>query len=146
MNEPVPQTSTRRTIWPNVIWGIPLVALLIVGYVGVRALLNRGEVITVTFSKAAGAKAGMTKVLYQGIEAGQLIDIVPNPDGRRLDFRLRLVPAAKNGLNSNARFWLIGANPNFSDLSSLKAVVSGIAIGYAPGEGGEPETHFEGLG
>lgn len=145
MNEPVPQTSTRRTIWPNVIWGIPLVALLIVGYVGVRALLNRGEVITVTFNKAAGAKAGMTKVLYQGIEAGQLIDIVPNPDGRRLDFRLRLVPAAKNGLNSNARFWLIGANPNFSDLSSLKAVVSGIAIGYAPGEGGEPETHFEGL-
>ena len=145
MNEPVPQTSTRRTIWPNVIWGIPLVALLIVGYVGVRALLNRGEVITVTFNKAAGAKAGMTKVLYQGIEAGQLIDIVPNPDGRRLDFRLRLVPAAKNGLNSNARFWLIGANPNFSDLSSLKAVVSGIAIGYAPGEGGEPETLFEGL-
>ena len=67
MNEPVPQTSTRRTIWPNVIWGIPLVALLIVGYVGVRALLNRGEVITVTFNKAAGAKAGMTKVLYQGI-------------------------------------------------------------------------------
>jgi paraquat-inducible protein B len=145
MNEPVPQTSTRRTIWPNVIWGIPLVALLIVGYVGVRALINRGEVITVTFSKAAGAKAGMTKVLYQGIEAGQLTAIVPNADGRRLDFRLRLVPAAKNGLNTNARFWLIGANPNFSDLSSLKAVVSGIAIGYAPGEGGEPATHFEGL-
>jgi paraquat-inducible protein B len=145
MSEPLPQTSTRRTIWPNVIWGIPLLALLIVGYVGVRAVVNRGEVITVTFNKAAGAKAGMTKVLYQGIEAGQLIDIVPNPDGRRLDFRLRLVPAAKNGLNSNARFWLIGANPNFSDLSSLKAVVSGIAIGYAPGEGGEPETHFEGL-
>jgi paraquat-inducible protein B len=140
-----PQTGRRRTMWPNLVWGIPLVALLIVGYLGVRALFNRGEVVTVTFSKAAGAKAGMTKVLYQGIEAGQLIKIQPNPDGRRLDFLLRLVPAAKNGLNSNARFWLIGANPNFSDLSSLKAVVSGIAIGYAPGEGGEPADRFEGL-
>jgi paraquat-inducible protein B len=58
---------------------------------------------------------------------------------------LRLVPAAKSGLNTNARFWLIGANPNFSDLSSLKAVVSGVAIGYAPGEGGEPQDRFEGL-
>jgi paraquat-inducible protein B len=140
-----PRTGTRRTIWPNLIWGIPLVALLIVGYLGVRALFNRGETVTVTFSKAAGAKAGMTKVLYQGIEAGQLMKIEPNADGRRLDFLLRLVPAAKSGLNTNARFWLIGANPNFSDLSSLKAVVSGIAIGYAPGEGGEPADRFEGL-
>jgi paraquat-inducible protein B len=140
-----PQTGTRRTIWPNLIWGIPLVALLIVGYLGVRAILNRGELVTVTFSKAAGARPGMTKILYQGIEAGQVTKIEPNADGRRLDFRLRLVPAAKNGLNTNARFWLIGANPNFSDLSSLKAVVSGVAIGYAPGEGGEPADRFEGL-
>ena len=140
-----PQTTSRRTIWPNLIWGIPLVALLIVGYLGVRALFNRGEVVTVTFSRAAGAKAGMTKVLYQGIEAGQVIRIQPNADGRRLDFVLRLVPAAKSGLNDNARFWLIGANPNFTDLSSLKAVVSGVAIGYAPGEGGETADHFEGL-
>ena len=87
----------------------------------------------------------MTKVLYQGIEAGQVIKIEPNVDGRRLDFLLRLVPAAKNGLNTNARFWLIGASPNLTDLSSLKAVVSGVAIGYAPGEGGEPAERFQGL-
>ena len=146
-DEPVdaPETGRRRTIWPNLVWGIPIAALLVVGYLGVKALLNRGEVVTVTFTRAAGAKAGMTKVLYQGVEAGQLTKIEPNADGRRLDFHLRLVPAAKSGLNSNARFWLIGANPNFSDLSSLKAVVSGVAIGYAPGEGGVPEDRFEGL-
>ena len=140
-----PETGRRRTIWPNLVWGIPLAALAIVGYLGVRALINRGEVVTVTFTRAAGARAGVTKVLYQGVEAGHLTSIEPNADGRRLDFHLRLVPAAKSGLNTNARFWLIGANPNFSDLSSLKAVVSGIAIGYAPGEGGEPADRFEGL-
>jgi paraquat-inducible protein B len=140
-----PEAGRRRTIWPNLVWGIPLAALVVVGYLGVRALLNRGEVVTVTFTRAAGAKPGVTKVLYQGVEAGQLTKIEPNADGRRLDFHLRLVPAAKSGLNTNARFWLIGANPNFTDLSSLKAVVSGVAIGYAPGEGGEPEDRFEGL-
>lgn len=143
--ENVPESSRRRTIWPNLVWGIPIAALVVVAYLGVRAVINRGEVVTVTFTRAAGAKAGVTKVLYQGVEAGHLTKIEPNADGRRLDFHLRLVPAAKNGLNSNARFWLIGANPNFSDLSSLKAVVSGVAIGYAPGEGGEPEDRFEGL-
>jgi paraquat-inducible protein B len=128
-----------------VVWVIPILAALIVGYLGVKAVLNRGEVVTVTFSKAAGAKPGETQVLYQGIQAGRVIKIEPNADGRRLDFQLRLVPAAKNGLNTNARFWLIGANPNLTDLSSLKAVVSGVAIGYAPGEGGESADRFEGL-
>jgi paraquat-inducible protein B len=144
LNTP-PETGRRRTIWPNLVWVIPILALLVVGYLGVRALINRGEVVTVTFDRAAGAKAGVTKVLYQGVETGQLTKIEPNADGRRLDFHLRLVPAAKSGLNTNARFWLIGANPNFTDLSSLKAVVSGVAIGYAPGEGGEPEDRFDGL-
>jgi paraquat-inducible protein B len=81
-----PETGRRRTIWPNLVWGIPLAALAIVGYLGVRALLNRGEVVTVTFTRAAGAKAGVTKVLYHGIEAGQVTKIEPNADGRRLDF------------------------------------------------------------
>jgi paraquat-inducible protein B len=140
-----PQTALRRTVWPNLVWVIPILASLIVGYLGVKAVLNRGEVVTVTFSIAAGAKPGETQVLYQGIQAGRVLKIEPNADGRRLDFQLRLVPAAKNGLNTNARFWLIGANPNLTDLSSLKAVVSGVAIGYAPGDGGEPADRFEGL-
>jgi paraquat-inducible protein B len=107
--------------------------------------MHRGETVTVTFDRAAGARAGETKVLYQGVEAGHLIKIVPNKDGRSLDFKLRMVPEAKPGLNGNARFWLIGASPTFSDLSSLKAVLTGVAIGYAPGEGGAPARSFQGL-
>jgi paraquat-inducible protein B len=140
-----PRSERRKTRSPGLVWAIPLAALIIVAYLGIQALVHRGEVVTVTFLRAAGARAGETKVLYQGVEAGQLIKIVPNEDGRRLDFQLRLVPQAKAGLNSNARFWLIGASPTLSDLSSLKAVVSGVAIGYAPGEGGIAQSRFEGL-
>jgi paraquat-inducible protein B len=132
-------------MWPNVIWAVPVAALLIVGYLGIEALSHRGEVVTVTFDRAAGARAGETKVLYQGVEAGTVIKIEPNKSGRGLDFKLRLVPAAKPGLNSNARFWLIGATPTFTDLTSLKSVLSGVAIGYAPGDGGEPMDTFQGL-
>ena len=106
-----PRSGRRLTIWPNLIWSIPVAALLIVGYLGIQALANRGELVTVTFRRAADARAGDTKVLYQGAEAGQLVKISPNKDGRRIDFQLRMVPAAKQGLNSNARFWLIGAEP-----------------------------------
>ena len=141
----VPTSQRRSSRWPNLVWAIPLIALGIVGYLGVEAMLNRGETITVTFDRAAGARAGETKVLYQGVEAGQLIKIEPNKDGRSLDFKLRMVPEAKAGLNTNARFWLIGATPNFSDLSSLKSVLSGVTVGYAPGEGGAATQAFHGL-
>jgi paraquat-inducible protein B len=141
----LPQTGRRKTMWPGLVWAVPLAAFLTVAYLGIHAWARRGEVVTVTFRRAADARPGDTKVLYQGVEAGHLIKIVPNEDGRRLDFKLRLVPEAQAGLNTNARFWLIGASPNLADLSSLKAVVSGVAIGYAPGSGGDPTTHFEGL-
>jgi paraquat-inducible protein B len=142
---PPPQPHRRWTSLPGLVWSIPLAALLIVGYIGIHAWANRGEIVTVTFRRAADAHANETKVLYQGVEAGHVIRITPNKDGKRLDFVLRLSPEAKPGLNSNARFWLIGASPNLSDLSSLKAVVSGVAVGYAPGDGGTPITRFEGL-
>ena len=137
--------SARRARWPGLVWAVPLAAALIAAYLGIQAWSDRGIPVTVTFDRAAGAQAGDTKVLYQGVEAGHLVKIVPNADGRRLDFKLRLVKEAKRGLNTNARFWLIGASPNLSDLNSLKAVVSGVAIGYAPGEGGETTRRFEGL-
>jgi paraquat-inducible protein B len=151
LNEPiapageVPASQRRRSRWPNLVWAIPLAALIIVAYLGVEAFTHRGEIVTVTFERAAGARASDTKVLYQGVEAGQLVKIEPNKDGRSLDFKLRLVPEAQVGLNTNARFWLIGASPTFTDLNSLKAVVSGVAIGYAPGEGGTPTRSFRGL-
>ncbi len=141
----LPATRRSRTHWPGLVWAVPIAALLVVGYLAIHAWARRGEVVTVTFKRAAGAQPGETKVLYQGVEAGHLLKIVPNEDGHRLDFKLRLVPEAKAGLNSNARFWLIGASPNLTDLSSLRAVVSGVAIGYAPGEGGTPQTTFDGL-
>ncbi len=141
----LPRAGRIRTHWPGLVWAVPLAALIAVGYLAIHAWARRGEVITVTFKRAADARPGDTKVLYQGVEAGHLLKIVPNEDGHRLDFKLRLVPEAKPGLNSNARFWLIGASANFTDFSSLKAVVSGVAIGYAPGAGGTPETTFEGL-
>lgn len=141
----VPVAGRRRTHWPGLVWAVPLAALFFVAYLGIHAWARRGEVITVTFDRAADAKPGETKVLYEGVEYGHLLKIVPNQDGHRLDFLLRVTPEAKAGLNSNARFWLIGASPNLTDLSSLKAVVSGVAIGYAPGKGGTPQTTFDGL-
>ena len=47
-------------------------------------------------------------------------------------------------VTTGTQFWLIGANPSFTDLASLKAAVAGLSIGMAPGPGA-PTRHLIGL-
>ncbi len=134
----------RRGRWPGLVWAVPLAALLVVAYLGLQALANRGYTVVVTFKTSGGAQAGDTPVIYKGVTVGHVVKIQIAPDASGVDMTLRLDPRAKGRLGSNAKFWLIGAEPNLTDFASLKAAVSGVSIGVAPGEG-EPTRHFVGL-
>src|SRR6185437_4301789 len=52
--------------------------------------------------------------------------------------------SATKFLRTGTRFWLKGANPSLSNLSSLAAVLSGPTIELEPGPGTK-STHFMGL-
>ncbi len=135
----------RRSRWVGIVWAVPLAALIIVAFLGIRALANRGIDVIVTFDSAAGAKVDDTKVIYQGVVAGSVTKIEVNEDGRRVDITLRLDPRSEPGLTTTTKFWLVGATPTLNDLSSVKAAVAGVTIGVAPGEGGTPTRRFQGL-
>ena len=143
--ETAPTAPTRRTRWPGLVWALPLAALLVVAYLGLRALSDRGVDVVVTFASAAGARVGDTKVIYQGLEAGRVTRIVLNRDGHRVDMTLRLTSRTQKVLNSNTRFWLVGAKPSLTDIDSVKAALAGVTIGMAPGTGGRPQRRFNGL-
>ena len=153
MSEPSPRTAeadppvaqARASRWPGLVWAIPLAALLIVAYLGLRAVSDRGVDVVVTFASAAGARVGDTKVIYQGLDAGRVTKINLNPDGRRVDMTLRLIPRARAVLNTNTRFWLVGAKPSLADIDSVRAALAGVTIGVSPGVGGVSTRRFTGL-
>ncbi len=58
-----PPARRRNSRWPGLVWAVPLAALIVVTYLAVQAIAQRGVVVTVTFDRAAGARAGETKVL-----------------------------------------------------------------------------------
>ncbi len=142
---PLPQARVQRSRWFGIVWAVPLAALLIVAFLGLRALADRGIDVVVTFETGAGAAVNDTKVIYQGIEAGRVVKIDINEDGRRVDMTLRLDRRSESALTTTAKFWLIGARPSLNDISSVKAALAGLAIGVAPGIGGEPTRRFTGL-
>jgi paraquat-inducible protein B len=146
MTTPTPRrgTPTWRGRWPGLVWAVPFAALIIVAYLGLQAFAQQGIDVVVTFDSAHGARAGDTPVVYKGVRIGRVTKIRVSKDVRHVDMTLRLEPRTRNVLRDGAKFWMIGAQPSLTDLSSLSAVVSGVSIGAAPGYGA-PRRHFVGL-
>jgi paraquat-inducible protein B len=134
----------RRGRWPGVVWAIPLAALLVVAYLGIEAIANRGVDVVVTFHTSGGARAGDTPVIYKGVTVGHVVRIRIAENARDVDMTLRLESRARSRLRDGTKFWLIGAEPSLTDLNSLKATLSGVSIGVSPGDGA-PRRHFVGF-
>ncbi len=134
----------HRGRWPGLVWAVPVAALLIIAYLGLQALAHAGVDVVVTFSSAADAKPGDTQVNYKGLSVGRVTKVALSQDRKHVDMTLRLDPALKPILRSGTKFWLVGAKPSLTDISSLKAALAGVSIGLAPGDG-TPARHFDGL-
>jgi paraquat-inducible protein B len=141
----LPKARSIHRHWPGLIWAVPLAALIVVGWLGLGAITEHGIDVVVTFDSAAGVTPGDTKVIVQGVQAGHVTHVRVAQDGLHVDVTLRLDPHESAALNTATKFWLIGAKPSITDLSSLRAAVAGVSIGMAPQTGGTPTTHFTGL-
>ena len=139
-----PAARVSRPLWPGLVWAIPLSALIVVLFLGVRAFVNRGVDVVISFDTAAGVKVGDTKVLYQGYEVGRVVRIDVSRDIHSIDLTVRLDPRAKPVLRDKTVFWLVGSKTSL-DISSVKAAFSGASIGVAPSFEGRPTRRFKGL-
>jgi paraquat-inducible protein B len=143
---PARTTATvKKTWWPGWIWAVPIAALGICAWLAVRELSRSGIDVTVTFENAANMKAKDTKVVYRGLDIGQVSDVSLAPDGSKIIARLDIDDSVERDLNTGTRFYLRGAAPNLADLSTLKSVVSGPTIEMVPGAG-QPSRSFAGIG
>ncbi len=134
----------RRSRWPGWIWAIPIAAVLLMAWWGLRTFMTGGEDITISFDDVYGMKEGNTNVVYRGMNVGKVSSIALAKDGKSVDVTVQIQSEATRFLTSGTQFWLRGASPSLSDLSSLGAVLSGPTIVMAPGPG-QKATHFAGL-
>jgi len=147
-SEPAPlprrtDSLTRRSRWPGWIWSVPIAAVGIVTWLAVRAFSERGLEVSVTFTDVAGMKERDTKVMYRGLQIGEVRSLKLTPDRQRVLVKLDLDKDVKNDLTTGTQFYLRGGDISFSDPMSLKAVVAGPDIMMVPGQG-SPSQQFTG--
>ncbi len=142
MPEAVVQVRKRQF---SIVWLVPIVALLIGGWLAYKALSEKGPTITITFQTAAGLEAGKTKIKYKEVEVGQVETINLSEELTHVVVTAEMVHGADPYLNEDTRFWVVRARVTAGEVTGLGTIFSGAYIGMDPGEGHEPKRDFKGL-
>ncbi len=76
--------AAPRARWRlQVVWLVPIVAVLIGGWLAVKAVLDEGPKIAITFITGEGLEAGKTRIKYRDVDIGVVKEVSLSRDRRR---------------------------------------------------------------
>lgn len=137
-----PQIVATRTAW--LVWIVPLVALLVGGYLLYKEFAGRGPEVRVTFVDGSGIEAGKTPLIYRGVAVGKVEKVRLLNDQSRVEITARLEKSAQAMAREKTRFWVVRPRISTTGVSGLETLMRGIRIELQPGSG-PPAFRFTGL-
>src|SRR5687768_9179060 len=120
-----PDAAVTRRRGISIVWLIPLVAALIAGFIGYRAMTSQGPTITITFDTAEGLQAGKTKIRYLDVDVGTVETVAIGPDLKHIVVTASMVPGATAYLNERTKFWIVKPRVGVGGVSGLSTLLSG---------------------
>ena len=132
----------KRRISP--FWLLPIIALMIAGWLIWNSYEDRGTTITIDFMSADGIVPGRTPVRYQGVEVGTVQEIRLTEDLNRIEVKASIKSDMEDALRDDTQFWLVTPKASLAGVSGLDALVGGNYIGMMPGKG-KARDHFTAL-
>ncbi|HHH40357.1 MAG TPA: MCE family protein, partial [Sedimenticola sp.] len=129
----------------SIVWLVPLVALVIGGWLVYKTLSEEGPTIAVEFSTAEGITAQKTKVKYLNVEIGQVQEVTIKPDATGVVLNIEMDKGVEPWLTDKTRFWVVRPRIGAGGVSGIDTLLSGAYIGIDPSKKGRPMKHFVGL-
>ncbi|MBM9513961.1 PqiB family protein [Desulfogranum marinum] len=138
-----PVIKSQRSI--SIVWLIPIVALLIGGWLAYKAITEKGPTITLSFSTAEGLKAGETKVKYKSVDVGVVESIHINENLSKVVLDVQMNKGSESYLTDQTKFWVVRARVSAGQVSGLSTLLGGAYIGIEPSAKGKEQRDFIGL-
>lgn len=136
-------TINKKTELP-LVWFLPLIALLVSGWLIAKSYNEKGPVITISFPTAEGLEVDKTKIKYLNVEIGKVTAISISDDLKTILITAQMNSSAADYLNENTSFWVVRPQVGLGGISGLGTLLSGPYIAIKPGDGSK-ENHFIGL-
>ena len=128
-----PKVVKKKLFSP--IWLLPLLALALGAWLGVKSIKEAGIEVRIHFPSATGIDVGKTLVRYQGVTVGKVVDISIGEDLKGVNVDLTMDYRAKPFLNQNTKFWLVAPKASITGVEGLDTLFSGNYIAIQPGKG-----------
>jgi paraquat-inducible protein B len=134
----------RERNLPSLIWLIPILTLILGGWLIFHTFADRGPLVTITFQTADGIEVEKTRIKYKSLTIGMVEGLSFSPDFSKVEVRARLNKDAGEFLHRDTRFWVVRPTLSARGISGLGTLLSGAYIEIEPG-GGPPQSLFVGL-
>jgi paraquat-inducible protein B len=89
----------------SAIWLVPIIALLFVAWLIIKAVSDRGTFITVQFESASGIVVGKTQVRYKGLTTGIVRHVEVSEDLQSVIVEIEMISSSKKMLTDKTRFY-----------------------------------------
>jgi paraquat-inducible protein B len=137
------ESAPRRRL--PLVWVVPLIAVLVGGWLAVRTILERGPTAMITFRTAEGLEVGKTKIKFKDVDIGVVKNISLIPDHSGVIVTAEFVKSAADFLVADSKFWVVRPRISGGGISGLGTLLSGAYIGAEVGKSHEPRENFVGL-
>lgn len=132
--------------WLQPVWIIPIVAILIGGWLSLQHVIERGPTITIRFRTAEGIEANKTRIKYKDVDIGVVKSIEVDDDRKTVSVTAQMVKRASKGLLvDDTRFWVVRPRISGGHVSGLSTLLAGSHIGMDPGNATSERRFFVGL-
>ncbi len=138
-------SEPKRRFSIQLVWIIPIVAALIGLSLAVKAYVDRGETITITFKTGEGMEAGKTKLKYKDVQIGEVKGITISKDRSHVIVAAEMSKDARGLLVKDTRFWVVRARISGGNVSGLSTLIGGSYIGVDAGTSEESRDKFIGV-
>jgi paraquat-inducible protein B len=135
----------KRRFSIQLVWLVPILAAIVGGTLAVRAILERGPGITITFKTGIGLEAGKTKIKYKEVEIGEVKKVAISEDRSRVIVTARMGRESKALLVEDTRFWVVRPRLQGGYVSGLGTLLEGAYIGVDVGKSTKQSRTFTGL-
>lgn len=125
---------------------VPIIALLVGGWLVYQNFRSKGPVARIGFETADGIAAGKTEVRCRSVKVGFVKTVKLTDDMNSVVVTVELDPDSSRLLRSGTHFWVVRPRVSTTDISGLGTLLTGAYIELDPGPFTADEVNdFEGL-
>jgi paraquat-inducible protein B len=142
---PTAVAATRSKWRMQLVWLVPLVAILIAGWLAVQSIMQKGPTITISFSTGEGIEAGKTKIKFKNVDIGTIKSVALSDDHKTVLANAEMSRNASSMLVDDTRFWVVRPRISGGTVSGIGTLLSGSHIGMDVGAAKKARSDFVGL-